>query len=252
MARIEEATVRPLRRHEILPKGRDMGFSEKVDTWTRLLKRQIVRLAIAIAILAGLHVATSIPLHFLSKTEANVPAGPLVQQLQDAWTKTQRNKEAIYGDLRENGTFQRDKRTVDTRVDAWQRHFFDPFHAFVMHENADATWFQAMLRIVGGIDIGPDSWVRFRKTQIVVPWGPHDENWKLSNGMTLKAFTEAIGEDWDTPHFYSTWFGDGGADRIFGTGLENDAALWTRARDLSGRGLPGLNRCRMVELPAQR
>ena len=198
----------------------------------RLLKRQSVRLAVVIAILAGLHVAAGMPLYFLSRTGEDAAAGPLTQKLQAAWSKTQQNKEAIYSVLRENGTFERDKGTVDAHIDAWQRHFFDPFYAFVRHENADYRWYQAMLRVFGGIDIGPDSWVRYQKKQIVVPWGPNDEHLQLANGMSLKAFTEAIGENWDTPHFYSTWFGDGGADQMFGTGLDNDAELWRRARNL--------------------
>jgi hypothetical protein len=234
MANIKEAAAQPASPPRDHGQYRNLGFAEKVDSLIRLLIRQIGRLAIAIAILAGLHVVTSIPLYFVSKTEEDAAAGPLTQQLQDARTKTQRNKEAIYAVLRENGTYERDRRTVDAHIDAWQRHFFDPVYAFVRHENADFHWYQAMLRIIGGIDIGPDSWVRFRKTQIVVPWGPHDEHLRLANGMKLKAFTEAIGEDWSTPYFYSTWFGDGGADQMFGTGLDNDDALWTRAREFSG------------------
>lgn len=211
-----------------------MGFAHAVDYLTRLLKRQAVRLAIVIAILAGLHVTASIPLYVLSKTEEDAAPGPLAEELKAAWSKSQHNKEAIYAVLREKGTYERDKPAVDAHVEAWQRHFFNPLYAFVMYEEADSAWYQAVLRIIGGIDIRPDSWVRFRNTQIVVPWGPHDEHLKLPNGMSLRAFAEAVGECWDTPHFYSTWFGDGGADQMFGTGLENDTALWTRVRELSG------------------
>jgi hypothetical protein len=210
-----------------------VGFADRVDLLIRLLKRLIVRLAIVIAILAGLHGVASIPIYFVSTTEKDAAAGLLTQQLQDAWSKTQHNREAIYAVLRENGSLERDKRTVDAHIDAWQRHFFDPLYAFVIYGNADAAWYQAMLHIFRGINIGPDAWVRFQKNQIVVPWGPHDEHLQLPNGMKLREFTEAIGENWETPHFYSTWFGDGGTEQMFGTGLVNDAALWTRARALS-------------------